>query len=190
MTWEVVCGLVRFADVAGNGRIKVFCGSLMQEKSSQRFSIRLKSLLTVRGLLPIDLARSAGVSKGYVSALLNETKLEPSVRVSARFAEVLQCDSLWLLTGRGLSGVPEIDAALKYQIEETAEPSSVVRDEPREPLAMTLLDQLRSAVAEGGGSDVTLVRIATALERIAGVFERDEEKRKKPVSYYQTNKKP
>ena len=134
----------------------------MQENSSEKFSSRLKRVLRARAWLAADLARATGVSKGYISSLLKDAKPDPSIRMSAKFSEVLRCDPTWLVSGRGRSGLREIDGDGELD-------GPAVRDEP----------------AAGGGD--SMARIAAALERIAAAM---EVANREPINYRRKENEP
>jgi len=139
----------------------------MQENNSPKrtFAERLETAIQRAGFRASDLARAAGVSKGYVSELLRGGKSEPSARVAHRFAEVLHCDLLWLLSGnpRRIQAPEGVDL-------EPEEISSRIKEDPYPPPQCD-----------------PMARIAAALERIAAAM---EVANREPINYRRKENEP
>lgn len=125
----------------------------MQEKSSLKFSIRLREALDNVGMMPGELAAKACVSKGYVSGLLNGTKTAPSVKICRKFSDVLGVSHLWLL-GHDFENIPSMSAPTLRE-DETPYKTGV-NPAPEPTLAEVFaklheaLDMLRSVVEKEG----------------------------------------
>lgn len=76
----------------------------MSQQSTEMLSSlagRLNHALEVSKVKASDLARAAGVDRGYISLLRSGKRLNPSPEIANAIANHLGCDVDWLLTGAG-----------------------------------------------------------------------------------------
>lgn len=109
------------------------------------------------------LAVEAGVSKGYLSELVNGAKAQPSIETCKKFAEVLGVSLGWLYDGE-LS--PLLPAPLGHDA-----PDDIARENSTSYPFTAMLGNLDPKVLAGSSAEY-LERIATALEKLVEIEDR------------------
>lgn len=126
-----------------------------------KFSERLAKRLSERQLRPAQLAKQAGVDKGYLSTLLSGEKSNPGEEIVERLAKALDVSKGWLATGEGQPHV---------YISHSSSDSSVVQELPDLERTIELTIRAGPAAAARGMSDAELIE---RLQEHAGKLSED-----------------